>query len=83
MSCCNSKREAMQQRRTISTVPIEAVSTPESPRTPILFQGTGEYLAAGQHSGHIYRFSTMQRQQWIDAKDVEALLTTGLFQKGS
>jgi hypothetical protein len=79
MSCCGKKREAMQLRRTVSVTPRPA-SPPTRPRTPLVFHGIGSYLVTGPHSREVYRFSSRQPEQSVDARDAEALLRTGLFQ---
>ena len=82
MSCCASKRERLRYRWAISALRAEAAQTPARPGTPVVFKGKGEYLVTGQHSGHVYHFSTEQPELWIDANDAKALLITELFQKG-
>jgi hypothetical protein len=82
MSCCGKKREAMRQRRVtpILVAPPQAQHAPAPSSTPIVFRGTGAYLITGQHSRYVYHFSQDQREQRVDAKDVAAMVQTGLFQ---
>jgi len=87
MSCCGKKREEIRQghtqRRVAATQPNPAATSPVQTQTAIVFQGTGSYLATGEHSRHVYHFSAEQREQGIDSKDVAGLLRTGLFRARS
>lgn len=84
MSCCGKKREELRQRLrqqgVVVAQTVPAATSPVQPQTAVVFQGTGSYLVTGDHSRHVYHFSSEQPEQWIDSKDAGALLRTGLFQ---
>lgn len=72
-------REANSRWRSVSVVPaLKLFSTLES-LTPIVFKGTGGYLVTGPESRQVYCFSSNDPEQMIDSRDVEPLLSTGLF----
>jgi hypothetical protein len=80
MSCCGKMREQIRQQRTFLVPPVPVQTAPIEPRTPVVFKGTGSYLVTGPNSGNVYHFSQAEPEQWIDAKDAEALITTRFFQ---
>ena len=81
MSCCGNKREQIRQRRTLAVAPTTPAAAPSmQPHTAVVFQGSGAYLAAGEHSREVYRFSPEQPEQSVDPRDAAGLLRTGLFQ---
>jgi len=77
--CCGNKREALQERRTLSVTPRPAPSASKPSRVPVVFRGTGAYLVTGPHSREVYHFSSSHPVQWVYAKDVGDLMRTGLF----
>jgi hypothetical protein len=83
MSCCGKKREEMQLRRTMfvtpNPAPIPALRA-TSPRTEVVFLGDGAYLVSGPHSRQVYRFSSTEPVQMVDARDAAGLICSGLFQ---
>jgi len=79
MSCCGKKREAMQQRRTMSVIPKPGPMASTPARRPVVFRGAGDYLVAGPHSKKVYHFSAKNPELLVDEKDAAALLMTGLF----
>ena len=81
MSCCGKKREVMQQRRRSMTVmPRPVAHSPMRKLTAVAFKGTGAYLVAGPHTREVYHFSANAPEQWVEAKDAEGLVATGLFE---
>lgn len=80
MSCCGKKREELHQRRTMFVTPNPAPVAPAGPRTGVVFTGKGVYLVSGSHSREVYRFSSAEPVQMVDAKDAAALIRSGLFQ---
>ena len=82
MSCCGKKREEIRQRRTVFVASPSATLSAH-PQTPVVFKGSGDYLVTGEHSRHVYHFSPEPLEQWIDPRDLAALLRTGLFQPKS
>jgi hypothetical protein len=84
MSCCGKKRQELQQRRPMFVAPNPAPAAPAGgARRAVVFTGNGVYLVSGPHSREVYRFSSAEPMQMVDAKDAAALIRGSLFQARS
>lgn len=80
MSCCGQRRASLVQEQIArrATLPRPALAASDEPR---LRSRHGKALCLrGPHSGRAYRFLTDTATS-VDARDVEALLRTGLFER--
>jgi hypothetical protein len=77
MSCCGKNREALKSARTSGTTGSRPAAT-----TRVSYQGESAVLLRGPHTGSSYLFTPERRELDVDARDLAAILATGLFRAG-
>jgi hypothetical protein len=74
MSCCGKNRQALKSTR---------ISVTRNPRPPLstrlAYQGESNVLLRGPSTGRSYWFTPETREQEVDARDLTAMIATGLF----
>ncbi len=76
------RHEAVPAWQMISGVPASQRVESVEPLVSVVFTGRGVCRVAAAESQQMYCFTANDPEQMIDAKDAEALLTTGLFRIG-
>jgi hypothetical protein len=77
MSCCGQNRQAMNAMRGTR---ISVTAEPVPPKsTRVTYGGAGSVLLRGPETGRSYWFTAEKPQQEVDARDLSAILATGLF----
>ena len=78
MSCCSNRRAALGS---VPQLRAAAYATPAAAAQRLRYLGQAPISLRGPHSGRVYSVDAAAHELAVDARDLEALLRTGLFQR--
>lgn len=81
MSCCGQRRTSLMQEQIARRATAPRPAPPPSDEPQLCCRGGKALCLRGPHSGRPYRFLA-DTATTVDVRDVEALLRTGLFERG-